>query len=129
VQEEILTGKGKQWHDRIRRLIGQREDAETSLLRQREQLTRRSSTIAQLVIIAGGLLGCGLVAVALWAIHRDFAGRTRAERALRAARDQLELRVRQRTAELALTDRKSTRLNSSHLGISYAVFCLKKKNR
>src|ERR1035441_10899479 len=27
----------------------------------------------------------------------------------------------------AFTDRKSTRLNSSHLGISYAVFCLKKK--
>src|ERR1035438_10806675 len=27
------------------------------------------------------------------------------------------------------TDRKSTRLNSSHLGISYAVFCLKKKQR
>src|SRR5262245_66455401 len=26
-----------------------------------------------------------------------------------------------------LVDRKSTRLNSSHLGISYAVFCLKKK--
>src|SRR5262245_63892515 len=26
-------------------------------------------------------------------------------------------------------DRKSTRLNSSHLGISYAVFCLKKKIR
>src|ERR1039458_10751934 len=28
----------------------------------------------------------------------------------------------------ASVDRKSTRLNSSHLGISYAVFCLKKKN-
>src|ERR1039458_10731425 len=27
------------------------------------------------------------------------------------------------------TDRKSTRLNSSHLGISYAVFCLKKKTK
>src|SRR2546426_4202758 len=27
------------------------------------------------------------------------------------------------------TDRKSTRLNSSHLVISYAVFCLKKKNQ
>src|SRR5262245_16749066 len=26
-------------------------------------------------------------------------------------------------------DRKSTRLNSSHLGISYAVFCLKKQNK
>src|SRR3712207_7419246 len=31
------------------------------------------------------------------------------------------------TAEL-LQDRKSTRLNSSHANISYAVFCLKKKN-
>src|SRR5262245_64472014 len=29
----------------------------------------------------------------------------------------------------ASVDRKSTRLNSSHLGISYAVFCLKKKSR
>src|SRR5205814_4037924 len=29
----------------------------------------------------------------------------------------------------AVRDRKSTRLNSSHLGISYAVFCLKKKKK
>src|SRR5438477_5827692 len=27
------------------------------------------------------------------------------------------------------TDRKSTRLNSSHMSISYAVFCLKKKKK
>src|SRR5205814_10698658 len=32
------------------------------------------------------------------------------------------------TSAKAIGDRKSTRLNSSHLGISYAVFCLKKKN-
>src|SRR2546426_7501061 len=32
-----------------------------------------------------------------------------------------------RSARLDLRDRKSTRLNSSHLVISYAVFCLKKK--
>src|SRR5256885_9679050 len=31
-------------------------------------------------------------------------------------------------AFIAELDRKSTRLNSSHLVISYAVFCLKKKN-
>src|SRR5947199_5424000 len=31
------------------------------------------------------------------------------------------------TDDLDNLDRKSTRLNSSHLGISYAVFCLKKK--
>src|SRR5256885_13017145 len=42
-----------------------------------------------------------------------------------------ELRGRLRAAALVVAreigDRKSTRLNSSHLVISYAVFCLKKK--
>src|SRR5690606_41118149 len=38
-------------------------------------------------------------------------------------------RFRRRRKPLALQlDRKSTRLNSSHVKISYAVFCLKKKN-
>src|SRR5437899_7088707 len=32
-------------------------------------------------------------------------------------------------ARIEPQDRKSRRLNSSHLGISYAVFCLKKKSR
>src|SRR5258707_3144306 len=32
-------------------------------------------------------------------------------------------------ANSALIDRKSTRLNSSHANISYAVFCLKKKKQ
>src|SRR2546426_5202850 len=34
-----------------------------------------------------------------------------------------------REVRLATGDRKSTRLNSSHLVISYAVFCLKKKKK
>src|SRR5204863_2105553 len=46
----------------------------------------------------------------IWQAHRDY-GRLSAETA-------------QRTVRL---DRKSTRLNSSHVEISYAVFCLKKK--
>src|SRR5258708_30368756 len=37
-------------------------------------------------------------------------------------------RVNQFFARVQGTDRKSTRLNSSHQIISYAVFCLKKKN-
>src|SRR5438067_5451369 len=42
------------------------------------------------------------------------------ERALVAEHEQLAFRGEE--------DRKSTRLNSSHVSISYAVFCLKKKN-
>src|SRR3712207_6877842 len=38
-----------------------------------------------------------------------------------------EARILQRRHDLADLDRKSTRLNSSHANISYAVFCLKKK--
>src|SRR5205807_7281944 len=44
----------------------------------------------------------------------------------RAAREREVLR--HPIARGDLQDRKSTRLNSSHLVISYAVFCLKKKN-
>src|SRR5205814_8630557 len=38
-------------------------------------------------------------------------------------------RRRRKRNSLQRPDRKSTRLNSSHLGISYAVFCLKKKKK
>src|SRR5256885_7846301 len=49
-------------------------------------------------------------------------------------RDDHVVRVRQRRIidledEAGVQDRKSTRLNSSHLVISYAVFCLKKKKK
>src|SRR6201999_4614118 len=37
--------------------------------------------------------------------------------------------VRSQTGFGTQRDRKSTRLNSSHLGISYAVFCLNKKTK
>src|SRR3989442_11242555 len=37
--------------------------------------------------------------------------------------------ARRASADLDALDRKSTRLNSSHVRISYAVFCLKKKKQ
>src|SRR3712207_8918841 len=51
--------------------------------------------------------------------------------ALVAARHPDQVRLLDRPAgrgPVAAADRKSTRLNSSHANISYAVFCLKKKN-
>src|SRR5207244_13562530 len=46
----------------------------------------------------------------------------------RGPRQRLD-RVEQHLDPLVLLDRKSTRLNSSHQIISYAVFCLKKKKK
>src|SRR5688572_31056165 len=57
----------------------------------------------------------------------DVAALEATHRALREAVAAVpEARLGQR---LARRDRKSTRLNSSHSQISYAVFCLKKKNK
>ena len=43
-------------------------------------------------------------------------------------RSRLSKAKQDRLIEYFVADRKSTRLNSSHKPISYAVFCLKKKN-
>src|SRR5947208_7482245 len=56
--------------------------------------------------------------------------RAAARQPRRAARLGLRRRLRARHApDAATADRKSTRLNSSHQIISYAVFCLKKKKK
>src|SRR2546430_4493738 len=47
---------------------------------------------------------------------------------MKADRPPLVVLTSNRTREIGGQDRKSTRLNSSHSQISYAVFCLKKKN-
>src|SRR2546422_8029649 len=43
--------------------------------------------------------------------------------------EKVKLRLDENQREYVLRDRKSTRLNSSHGYISYAVFCLKKKKK
>src|SRR2546426_3652707 len=67
-------------------------------------------------------------------LKMDFLGLT----TLTVLDDSVKLVEQNRGVKIALddlplddpdTDRKSTRLNSSHLVISYAVFCLKKKKR
>src|SRR3712207_8586634 len=52
--------------------------------------------------------------------------RGRPERPFSLARS---VRRATKACQWAVIDRKSTRLNSSHANISYAVFCLKKKNK
>src|SRR5437762_5777825 len=59
-------------------------------------------------------------------IHPDAAAFAGDDRAVRVAEDHDVARVTREGERRR--DRKSTRLNSSHRCISYAVFCLKKKN-
>src|SRR5256885_2902211 len=58
---------------------------------------------------------------------RAVRGRSRLRGEARYHHRRHEVRVRDHARRRPDRDRKSTRLNSSHLVISYAVFCLKKK--
>src|SRR5437870_9258457 len=62
---------------------------------------------------------------------RPVAGRRqlRQDRALRIERHRHRVRIGDHDSQRSVLDRKSTRLNSSHVAISYAVFCLKKKKQ
>src|SRR5699024_12143113 len=55
--------------------------------------------------------------------HKEFIGKRSFLRADNMRQDRKQL------VSVLPEDRKSTRLNSSHVSISYAVFCLKKKTR
>src|SRR5256885_4370703 len=62
--------------------------------------------------------------------HRDpLGGRARGHEQRYCDQDPRRGEREQRPGEYQEEDRKSTRLNSSHLVISYAVFCLKKKKK
>src|SRR3712207_8857392 len=82
---------------------------------------------SEVVVLANGVVGHGdLRRAAALVLHPEprallGAGVVRAGDA--------DLRAVDEEAEVAGRDRKSTRLNSSHANISYAVFCLKKKKQ
>src|SRR2546426_6660410 len=61
-------------------------------------------------------------------VHRAGQGDQQIEDRVEEHRDRQDV-ARGAQGRRATLDRKSTRLNSSHLVISYAVFCLKKKKR
>src|SRR3712207_8714567 len=60
---------------------------------------------------------------------RHVAARQLQAAGARVDRDALRALDRHASVAVQRQDRKSTRLNSSHANISYAVFCLKKKTR
>src|SRR5258707_11443071 len=73
---------------------------------------------------------CTSCSSANWRMVSNIENRVRADERS-ATRSDLRTRAsnKSRVANSSVEDRKSTRLNSSHANISYAVFCLKKKKK
>src|SRR5690625_6629284 len=62
------------------------------------------------------------------AAQGDFTGHRHGSLHFSLSKDGGHSREQRNTRRGAILDRKSTRLNSSHVASSYAVFCVKKKN-
>src|SRR5690554_7153023 len=89
----------------------------------------RFGTLRQWHWISSALCLAGMLLFAVTGITLNHAGQIEARPSVHTLEEQMPeaLRAQLNTPADALPDRKSTRLNSSHVRISYAVFCLKKK--
>jgi PAS domain S-box-containing protein len=97
---QILLGEGRSTDQAVREVIQDMEARESKLLLQREQRAERTSLITRGVIVLGVLLAFGFVGVALYLISGDIAGSRAAHAAMQEAKDSLEQRVGERTADL-----------------------------
>src|SRR5690606_69347 len=98
--QRALLEKGRGEMDRIRSLVQEFEEAEQRRLSQRVAESADSSRNSILTFIAANLAVMLLLVAVFFLLRRDFAARQKAEEELRAAHEQLEQRVIERTAEL-----------------------------
>ncbi|HEY2289900.1 MAG TPA: CHASE3 domain-containing protein [Thermoanaerobaculia bacterium] len=97
----VLMGTGQQTMDAVRWIAAQMTASETALLRRRSEISRESGRTVLWTLSIANLLLVGLILLTAYLTQRDLQRRRQAETALLAARDELEVRVRERTAELA----------------------------
>jgi PAS domain S-box-containing protein len=98
--QRVDPSDGRRLYDEFRTEIEKMKAIETSRLRERQARGRQAAVAAEAVSLVAGILAIFVAGSALIAIRRDFAGRARAQETLRRTKDELELRVAERTGEL-----------------------------
>jgi PAS domain S-box-containing protein len=107
--QEILTRQGMNTGNSIRKTVGLMEGREEQLLSQREQRALRASLYSRSIIVLGSLMAFTFVGVALFLISQDIAGSRRATAALAEAKEHLEIRVKDRTVDLEMSNEELRR--------------------
>jgi diguanylate cyclase (GGDEF)-like protein/PAS domain S-box-containing protein len=117
-RELIAGARGMRLHEAIHAAIGQMVAEERKLLATRQARTQRSSRTALEAISVGTVLALCVAVIAQLLIKRDFAGARRAQAALRESNSNLEVRIRERTAQL---EKANERLGSAYRDLRLLV--------
>ena len=99
--EELRARANRATADQLERIIVRMRSTERGLLARRKAAADHRARLTEETVAGGGALAFIITAFALAALRRDFAGRHRAEAALRELNTELEDRVARRTEELA----------------------------
>ena len=106
-----LLDKGRAQMDALREIVAEMKADETALLAIRQEESRISGRNTLLTFSLANVFVLALLGFVYYLILRDIKERQRAEDDLRAANEQLETRVRERTLELAETNTELERSN------------------
>lgn len=113
----VRSGEGKRLMDDIRRVVDTLRSAEHDRLAQRHDGSTASARATFWILGLGSLLGFVLIGIAVIRINRDVLERQHAEEALQRAHAELEARVDERTAQLALANAELARSRDELLSV------------
>jgi len=105
-QHVVLLRTGKELMDTMRSIVEQMKQEENDLLEPRETAARAGATAATVTLLAGTSVSVVFLLVIFGFLSREMSQRFRAEMEVRNARDHLEQRVVERTAQLEAANKE-----------------------